>query len=69
MKLKVLEKKHKDIVIKPLYGNGGEGIFHVSNKSDNFNSIEICFKQYKEQLIVQKYLPEVRKGDKEDFIN
>ena len=63
--IKSFREKHKDIIIKPLYGNGGEGIFHITNKSDNFNSIlEICFKQYKEQLIIQKYLPEVRKGDK-----
>ncbi len=63
--IKNFKKKNKDIIIKPLYGNGGEGIFHVKNNDDNFNSIlEICLKQYKEQLIIQKYLPEVRKGDK-----
>ncbi len=63
--IKDFRKIYKDIIIKPLYGNGGEGIFHITNHNDNFNSIlEICFKQYKEQLIVQKYLPEVRKGDK-----
>ncbi len=54
-----------DIIIKPLYGNGGEGIFHINKDSDNFHSIiEMCFKQYKEQLVIQEYIPAVKNGDK-----
>ncbi len=55
----------KSIILKPLYGNGGEGIFYISEKDTNFNSIiEILFSKYNEQIIAQEYLPEVRSGDK-----
>ena len=63
--IKLFRHKYKDIVIKPLYGNGGEGVFRVKLGDENFNSIvEIFLKQYKEQFVVQEYLPDVRKGDK-----
>ena len=63
--IKLFRHKFKDIVIKPLYGNGGEGVFRVKSGDENFNSIvEIFLKQYKEQFVVQEYLPDVRKGDK-----
>ena len=63
--IKSFRHKYKDIVIKPLYGNGGEGVFRVKSGDENFNSIvEIFLKQYKEQFVVQEYLPDVRKGDK-----
>ncbi len=63
--IKLFRHKYKDIVIKPLYGNGGEGVFRVKSGDENFNSIvEIFLKQYKEQFVVQEYLPDVRKGDK-----
>ena len=54
-----------DIIIKPLYGNGGQGIFHVLPDDENFNSIlEMFFVQNKEPLIIQEYLKDVRGGDK-----
>ena len=63
--IKLFRHKYKDIVIKPLYGNGGEGVFRVKSGDENFNSIvEIFLKQYKEQFVVQEYLSDVRKGDK-----
>ena len=63
--IKLFRHKYKDIVIKPLYGNGGEGVFRVKLGDENFNSIvEIFLKQYKEQFVVQEYLSDVRKGDK-----
>ena len=63
--IKLFRQKYKDIVIKPLYGNGGEGVFRVKLGDENFNSIvEIFLKQYKEQFVVQEYLSDVRKGDK-----
>ena len=56
---------YNDIIIKPLYGNGGQGIFHILPKDENFNSIlEMFFSQNKEPLMIQEYLKDVRKGDK-----
>ena len=58
-------KKYKKAVIKPLYGNGGEGIFLISNNDLNLNQIiESFISNSKEHFIVQKYLPDIIKGDK-----
>lgn len=55
----------KDIIIKPLYGNGGHGVFHVLPSDENFSSIlEMFFCQNNEPVIIQEYLSDVRKGDK-----
>lgn len=57
--------EHKDIIIKPLYGNGGAGVFHIKPDDENLNSLLEMFEQmYREPLIAQAYLPEVRLGDK-----
>ena len=57
--------EYKDIIIKPLYGNGGQGVFHVMPDDENFNSIlEMFFNQNREPLIIQEYLSDVRNGDK-----
>ena len=59
------KKKNKNIIIKPLYGNGGEGVFYVKDKDSNFNVIlENFLNSNKEQFIVQNYIPEVKNGDK-----
>lgn len=56
---------HKEIILKPLYGNGGTGVFHVKPDDDNLNSLIETFTEfYREPMIVQKYLPEIRQGDK-----
>ena len=58
-------KKYKKAIIKPLYGNGGEGIFLISNNDFNLNQIiESFISNNKEQFIIQKYLPEITNGDK-----
>ena len=63
--IKKFREAYKNIIVKPLYGNGGDGVFHIKPNDDNFNSvIEIFLKQYKEQFMIQEYLPEVRNGDK-----
>ena len=66
--LKVIENfrnEYNDIIVKPLYGNGGQGIFHVLPNDENFNSIlEMFFCQNKEPLMIQEYLKDVRDGDK-----
>jgi len=54
-----------DIILKPLYGNGGAGVFHSTRDDRNMTSLLEMFEQmFREPIIVQKYLPEVRKGDK-----
>jgi len=58
-------KINKKAVIKPLYGNGGEGVFLISSNDINLNQIiETFISTSKEHFIVQKYLPEIIKGDK-----
>ena len=57
--------EHKDIIVKPLYGNGGAGVFHITPNDENLGSLlEIFTQLYREPVIVQRYLPEVRQGDK-----
>ena len=59
------KKKNKNIIIKPLYGNGGEGVFYIKDKDSNFNVImENFLNLNKEQFIIQSYIPEVKSGDK-----
>ena len=57
--------EHKDIIVKPLFGNGGAGVFHITPGDENLNSLLEMFTQlYREPVMVQRYLPEVRLGDK-----
>ena len=52
-------------VIKPLYGNGGQGIFLLDKKDKNYNQIiEKFIDEDSVPFIVQKFLPEIIKGDK-----
>jgi len=54
-----------DIIIKPLYGNGGAGVFHLRHDDRNLTSLLEMFGQmFREPLIAQRYLPAVRGGDK-----
>ena len=63
--LRAFRDEHKDIILKPLYGNGGSGVFRVRPDDENFNSLLEMFSQRsREPVIAQRYLPEVRKGDK-----
>ncbi|MCC2687217.1 MAG: glutathione synthase [Rhizobiaceae bacterium] len=58
-------KEYGDIIVKPLYGNGGAGIFHLHEADRNLASLLEMFSQmFREAFIVQRYLKEVRKGDK-----
>ena len=57
--------EYKDIVLKPLFGNGGAGVFHVKPDDENLGSLLELFTQLsREPVIVQQYLPAVREGDK-----
>ncbi|MBI2255836.1 MAG: glutathione synthase [Proteobacteria bacterium] len=57
--------EHKDIILKPLFGNGGAGVFHVKPDDENLASLLEMFTQfYREPIQVQRYEPKVRLGDK-----
>ena len=63
--LKNFKLKYNDIILKPLYGNGGAGVFRLRPEDSNLNSLhELFIKSNNEPLIVQQFLPEVAKGDK-----
>ncbi|WP_101067661.1 glutathione synthase [Roseovarius salinarum] len=54
-----------DVILKPLYGNGGAGVFHLSESDRNLASLHELFTGFsREPLIVQKYLPQIARGDK-----
>ncbi|MBO6518784.1 MAG: glutathione synthase [Rhodospirillales bacterium] len=58
-------REHKDIIIKPLYGNGGAGVFHIKPEDENLNALlEMFTMLYREPIIAQAYLKDVRAGDK-----
>jgi glutathione synthase len=58
-------EEHGEIVLKPLFGNGGAGVFHLRPGDDNLGSLlEMYASIYREPVMVQRYLPEVRQGDK-----
>ena len=58
-------KKNGKSVIKPLYGNGGESIFLINQRDANYNQIiERFIDQVSEPFIIQKFLPEIKNGDK-----
>ena len=58
-------EEHGDIIVKPLYGNGGAGVFRIAGGDENLAALlEIFEDAFREPFIVQRYLPEVRAGDK-----
>lgn len=63
--LRAFRGKHGDIILKPLYGNGGAGVFKLGAGDGNLSSLFELFSGInREPLIVQKFLPDVVKGDK-----
>lgn len=63
--IRAFKEKHGDIILKPLYGNGGAGVFRLTADDRNLSSLYELFTGFsREPLIVQKYLPAVTKGDK-----
>lgn len=63
--IKAFKEKHGDIILKPLYGNGGAGVFRLDANDRNLTSLHELFTGFsREPLIVQKFLPDVRNGDK-----
>ena len=63
--IKAFRATHGDIVMKPLYGKGGEGVFLLRKDDLNFGSLFDLFTSlFREQWVIQKFLPEVKQGDK-----
>jgi glutathione synthase len=63
--IRAFRDEHQDIVVKPLYGAGGSGVFHLRPGDDNLGSLLDLFEStIAEPLMVQSYIPEVRQGDK-----
>ena len=63
--IRAFRARHGDVILKPLYGNGGAGVFHLPEADRNLASLHELFTGFsREPLIVQKYLPEIKNGDK-----
>jgi len=58
-------KEMGDIIVKPLYGNGGAGVFQITQADQNLSALlEMFDASFREPFIAQRYLPDVRAGDK-----
>jgi glutathione synthase len=63
--VKKFREEFGDIIVKPLYGNGGAAVFRLKPDDTNAGSLVELFQAvFREPFVVQRYLPEVRKGDK-----
>ena len=64
LEINKFKKEFKEIIVKPLYGNGGKQVFHIRHDDPNFTSLlEMFFEYSNEPIIIQRYLPQVRNGD------
>jgi len=63
--IRSFREEHEDIIVKPLFGNGGAGVFRIRPGDENLNALlEMFGSSFREPFMVQRYLPEVREGDK-----
>src|SRR6202000_354349 len=63
--IKAFRAEHGDIVMKPLYGHGGGAVFRLTKDDLNFGSLYDMFAvTFREAWVIQKFLPEVKDGDK-----
>jgi len=63
--LKAFKAEHGDIILKPLYGNGGAGVFRLGPEDRNITSLHELFSGInREPLVAQAFVPDVAKGDK-----
>jgi len=63
--IRSFRQEHKDIIVKPLFGNGGAGVFRIKPDDENLAALlEMHFARSREPLMFQRYEPAVRKGDK-----
>lgn len=63
--IRAFRAEWKDIIVKPLFGNGGAGVFRIKPDDENLASLlEMHFARSREPLMIQRYEPAVRQGDK-----
>ncbi|BCI67977.1 glutathione synthase [Acetobacter aceti] len=63
--IRAFRQEWKDIIVKPLFGNGGSGVFRIREDDQNLNALlEMHFARSREPLMIQRYEAAVRKGDK-----
>ena len=63
--IRAFRAEHRDIVVKPLFGNGGSGVFRIREDDENLGALlEMHFARSREPLMIQRYEPAVRQGDK-----
>ena len=63
--IRAFRNEHRDIIVKPLFGNGGAGVFRIQPGDENLASLlEMFWSRSREPLMVQRYEPAVRRGDK-----
>ena len=63
--IRAFRAEHRDIIVKPLFGNGGAGIFRIKPDDENLGSLlDMHFSRSREPLMIQRYEPAVRQGDK-----
>ncbi len=63
--IRAFRTEHQDIIVKPLFGNGGAGVFRIRQGDENLASLlEMHWARSREPLMIQRYEPAVRRGDK-----
>ena len=63
--IRAFRSEHRDIIVKPLFGNGGAGVFRIREDDENLASLlEMHWARSREPLMIQRYEPAVRQGDK-----
>ena len=63
--IRAFRREHRDIIVKPLFGNGGAGVFRIQPGDENLASLlELHWSRSREPLMIQRYEPAVRRGDK-----
>ena len=63
--IRAFRREHGDLILKPLFGNGGAGVFHLAPEDENLGALlELFTDLFREPVIAQRYLPEIREGDK-----
>ncbi len=62
--LRAFHAEHRDVILKPLDGMGGSGIFHVQPDGRNLGAIiEMLTERGRRQIMAQRYIPEIKDGD------
>ena len=63
--IEAFRQRHDDVVMKPLYGNGGAAVFKITKRDPNFGSLfDLFAATFREPWVTQQFLPAVMKGDK-----